>query len=288
MRDSMLRAVIASPVGLPLRMAALGFALVVALALAPNPALAAPCAGFTDVEDSSIFCGNVAWLKNRAITLGCTSATTFCPVDAVSRLAMAAFMNRLGTALTPVQLAVDAASGAIDLDANPVVCQSADFEAEGFARMAFADLRFSGTASAAVGLAAELVMSTNAGASWTALNLFASRGFVAANQWGTLTDLGFNNLDADQSARWGVRLSRGGLPGGADLIDSRCQLRVRIGPAPVNLAPVVNAGANQTITLPASASLVGTLSDDGLPNPPGTTTIAWSTVSGTGTVTFGN
>ena len=32
---------------------------------------------------------------------------------------MAAFMNRLGTALTPAQLPVDVAPGAIDLDAEP-------------------------------------------------------------------------------------------------------------------------------------------------------------------------
>lgn len=58
--------------------------------------------------------------------------------------------------------------------------------------------------------------------------------------------------------------------------------------APTNLAPVVNAGANQTITLPAAATLAGTATDDGLPNPPATLTISWSKVSGPGTVTFAN
>jgi hypothetical protein len=56
----------------------------------------------------------------------------------------------------------------------------------------------------------------------------------------------------------------------------------------VNLAPIVDAGADQTITLPDSASLDGTVNDDGLPNPPGTVTTAWSKVSGPGTVTFAN
>ncbi|MFO1302593.1 MAG: hypothetical protein U1F54_02620 [Burkholderiales bacterium] len=64
------------------------------------PAGAAPCAGFTDVDTSSPFCANVAWMKSRAITLGCT-ATLYCPNDAVSRLAMAAFLNRLGDVLLP-------------------------------------------------------------------------------------------------------------------------------------------------------------------------------------------
>ena len=56
----------------------------------------------------------------------------------------------------------------------------------------------------------------------------------------------------------------------------------------VNQAPVVNAGPDQTITLPASASLSGSATDDGLPNPPGSLTMTWSMVSGPGTVTFAN
>ena len=54
---------------------------------------------------------------------------------------------------------------------------------------------------------------------------------------------------------------------------------------PVNAPPVVDAGPNQTIALPASANLDGTVSDDGLPGPVTTT---WTKVSGSGTVTFGN
>ena len=57
---------------------------------------------------------------------------------------------------------------------------------------------------------------------------------------------------------------------------------------PINQPPVVNAGPDQTITLPAAASLSGTASDDGLPNPPATLTTTWSVVSGVGTVTFAN
>jgi hypothetical protein len=65
-------------------------------------------------------------------------------------------------------------------------------------------------------------------------------------------------------------------------------IAVTVNPAPVNKPPVVNAGPDQTITLPASASLSGTVTDDGLPNPPATVTVTWSKVSGPGTVTFAN
>jgi len=57
---------------------------------------------------------------------------------------------------------------------------------------------------------------------------------------------------------------------------------------PPNQAPVVYAGPGQSIILPATASLSGTVSDDGLPIPPGLLTFSWSKVSGPGAVTFGN
>jgi PKD repeat protein len=59
-------------------------------------------------------------------------------------------------------------------------------------------------------------------------------------------------------------------------------------PPPANTAPIVNAGPDLTVTLPANAVLDGTVTDDGLPNPPGTTSTAWSVDSGPGTVSFQN
>ncbi|PYS41722.1 MAG: hypothetical protein DMF71_10775, partial [Acidobacteria bacterium] len=54
-----------------------------------------------------------------------------------------------------------------------------------------------------------------------------------------------------------------------------------------NFAPTVNAGADQTITFPANASLNGSVSDDGLPSG-SSIAITWSKVSGPGIVTFAN
>jgi len=53
-----------------------------------------------------------------------------------------------------------------------------------------------------------------------------------------------------------------------------------------NQPPTVNAGSDQTITLPSAATLNGTASDDGQPS--GTLVTTWSEVSGPGSVTFGN
>jgi hypothetical protein len=77
-------------------------AALLSLAFAASPvALAAPCGGFTDVDDTNPahapFCDSVEWMKNRSITLGCNvPGTLYCPDLNVTRLQMAAFMYRLG------------------------------------------------------------------------------------------------------------------------------------------------------------------------------------------------
>lgn len=73
----------------------------------------------------------------------------------------------------------------------------------------------------------------------------------------------------------------------SDLTKDWAVLVQRSGGAPTNLAPTVSAGPDRSITLPATATLAGTASDDG--QPAGSTlTTTWSKVSGPGTVTFGN
>lgn len=64
---------------------------------------------------------------------------------------------------------------------------------------------------------------------------------------------------------------------------------VTVNPAlPVNQPPLVNAGPDQVIVLPAAASLAGIAGDDGLPNPPAQVAVRWFKMSGPGTVTFAN
>jgi hypothetical protein len=63
---------------------------------------------------------------------------------------------------------------------------------------------------------------------------------------------------------------------------------ITVNPAGTNTAPSVSAGPDQTISSLASAVLDGTVTDDGLPNPPGAVTTLWTKASGPGTVTFGS
>ena len=65
-------------------------------------------------------------------------------------------------------------------------------------------------------------------------------------------------------------------------------ITITVDPAPgTNLPPEVLAGPDQSITLPAGVTLDGTVTDDGLPDPPNLVT-TWTKISGSGTVTFGD
>jgi hypothetical protein len=193
---------------------------------------AAPCAGFTDVDTSSSFCPNVEWLKNRQITLGCTSATLYCPGDAVSRLAMAAFLNRLGTALTPVELTpVSAAATPVTLTSQPVVCQTADYAVTNFPRRAYINgLAHLSAPTASVDVSARVVFSLNGGGVWTAIantdqyaSLYASQ---TPGSHATLLPFGWRDLSVGETVRFGIRLSR--FDAGAGNVSAACSNFVQI------------------------------------------------------------
>jgi len=91
--------------------------------------------------------------------------------------------------------------------------------------------------------------------------------------------------------------SKGDVSAGQDLValyavtdGTRLALRIDMVLArdAVNQAPVVDAGPNRAVTLPAAATLAGTATDDGQPTPALLTT-TWSLVSGpSANVVFGN
>ena len=97
-----------------------------------------------------------------------------------------------------------------------------------------------------------------------------SGGALATGTVATVTGGGsrsLGNAPSDLTKDWAVLVKRSGGPS-------------------VNLAPTANAGPDRTITLSATASLDGTVTDDGLPS--GTLTQTWTKVSGPGTVNFAN
>jgi hypothetical protein len=203
----------------------LGF---VALALGSLNAHAAPCAGFTDVDSASTFCPNVDWLKNRQITLGCT-ATTYCPNDYVTRLQMAAFMNRLGVVFTPLVLTVQ--QSVTNPANNQVICVTTDVPVLDYRRFAnsISNVSFSlPVADTYVG--ARNVFSTNAGQTWqsfdaTNSNLDRVYNFLRIGGVASVTPLGQERAIFAGTIRFGVEVL---VPFGTAITDGWCQLRTTI------------------------------------------------------------
>lgn len=116
---------------------------------------------------------------------------------------------------------------------------------------------------------------TSTGCSWTA---------ASNDSWITINSPGSGSGNAAVSFTVADN-SASGPRTGTMTIGGHIFTVTQAGGGVTNLAPVVNAGGDQTIMLPAAAALTGTASDDGLPAPPAMTT-TWSKVSGPGTVGF--
>jgi hypothetical protein len=71
-----------------------------------------------------------------------------------------------------------------------------------------------------------------------------------------------------------------------DRVLSDAEVQVLAAVPPANMAPVVYGGTNQTVIWPAAAVMDGSVTDDGLPNPPGIVTLSWSQASGPGVASF--
>lgn len=157
-------------------------------------AAAVPCAGFSDVDDTSQFCTNVEWMKGRNITLGCAVSTgmgslpRYCPNDAVSRLAMAAFMNRLGTALEPTFHYANGTDFQTDFAATQHLCP-VTVPTAGYGRWATIDGRFSFRGLAEFRMGVKLWMSTDGGTTWQDAGTFFHGASVTSGHTATIAPL---------------------------------------------------------------------------------------------------
>ena len=119
--------------------------------------------------------------------------------------------------------------------------------------------------------------------------------YLDANQVGADPDRGGDYLACNGTIRLATRPDAGAYWMGGCLDDVRMynrplsqpEIEALMGGEPSNQAPTVNAGTDQAKTWPTNtATLDGTVSDDGLPNPPAACTYSWTKQSGAGTVTF--
>jgi hypothetical protein len=228
-------------------------------AVVASPAVfAAPCGGFTDVDDTNPahlpFCGNVEWVKNRSVTLGCASPpnppNSYCPNDPVTRLSMAAFMNRLGTALTPVFLRQRQSAmslGALNYSAAQTVCASfpvppstTGFDVTGFPRAAIITAMLNAfTPDGPFDLRAQIVYSTTNGATWLPVPTGdgLAYGSLYQNVPGTIIPFAppndislrpftFMDLNVGSSYRFAVQGLR--IAGTGAIAQTECELHVQI------------------------------------------------------------
>ena len=197
------------------------------LAFCPASALGAPCAGFSDVQDTDSFCTAVEWLKNRSITLGCASGA-YCPGDAVFRASMALFLNRLGTALTPRLESVEATLGVVDPDALPTLCPTVQIASTPYPRQALVSVAFAGQSAGDLGYAARAMVSTDNGASWSSLTNPANdiRESIVGAAWTNTATSGIYAIPASQSVRFAVGVAR--YSGASDFTQARCQVTANV------------------------------------------------------------
>jgi hypothetical protein len=185
------------------------------------------CSDFTDVLVSSTFCASVQWLKNRAVTTGCTS-TLYCPNDNVTRAQMALFMNRLGNALQPVFLHMTQSGAASVVNAGGVVCQTSDYAVTGYPRVATpGSVMIYHAAPATLQVRARLVYSLDAGTAWQDFGSFYSLAANSPGQFTTQTPAaGPRIFSPGQTVRFGIRATPVPAPGTAN--DAGCEMTVRI------------------------------------------------------------
>jgi len=183
------------------------------------------CSGFMDVDLGSAFCPSIEWLRNRAITTGCT-ATQYCPTDPVNRLQMAAFMNRLGNALEPVFRHQSQTTAQAAVNANGIVCQTDTYAIAGFPRVAsLSSVAFYHQAAGSVKVSTRLVYSLNAGASWVNFGAMATS---AANVGGSTAAQSPAAapvfVPPGKSVLFGIQTTTSA----ATLTDAGCELTVRL------------------------------------------------------------
>lgn len=183
------------------------------------------CTPFTDVDQASPFCPNVQWMKNRGVTIGCTS-TLYCSAQDTTRLQMAVFMNRLGNVLSGVPQTLLFPSVSLTGLATEVIChQASDQAAALYERHVTLDAVLMGLGSDNAEYTLEPVASVDAGANW--ISLAPPAQFSTVNgHWANVRVSGDRDVAPTEAVRYGLRLTR---TAGVGFAEARCALRLVTG-----------------------------------------------------------
>ena len=201
----------------------------------PVAALVSTCGGFDDVVAGNPFCANVAWSRNRLVTQGC-AANLYCPDAQVLRVAMAAFVSRLGDALTPDIRVQQSETGTIDPDANVVVCMTSEHATGSQRRRYHLDAVMSLLASTDTQFRAHFVWKYDNYPFWLYENIDVSPSVARAGRWTNLRKLSHVDVEEGRTVVFGIEVGRRPATGVGTISQGTCNLRVRIenrnGPAP--------------------------------------------------------
>jgi hypothetical protein len=187
---------------------------------------------FTDVPTTNPHHDDISTIARAGITLGCNPPTNdqYCPEDPVTRQQMASFLGRTLRALTPVfRHAESGISGALDFDAQPVVCQTT-VHTPTVAEHARIDswLSANSSSSGLFAFALDTVYSTNDGVTWVSLDsaAFSRAGRTVVNEWAHANQTAQLNLTAGTSYRFGLQVQR--EAGTVDATEYRCEVLAEI------------------------------------------------------------
>ena len=218
------------------------------LQLGSSDAEAFPCGGFVDSDSTrpdfvgTDFCLSIDWIKNRGVTTGC-GPNLYCPDANVTRAQMAAFLQRIGTVLSPKLTSLESDSGAINLDAGPTprVCITdnidpapvppATLPGKPYPRRAIIHSTFSGQAAGALDYRTDLQFSTDNGVSWDFVwTNFVNRDGSSGAHWVSSSQTGALDLDPNLDYKFAFLVQRQtSVPvSTADFSASRCFITVEV------------------------------------------------------------
>lgn len=262
---------------------------------------------FLDVPASNPFYAFIDRLAELGITLGCGGGN-YCPAASVTREQMAVFMIRargeFNPPIPPLQRFDDAPPSnifyafidrmavlGITLGCSaspPLYCPTPPVtrgQVAAFLIRAF-DQPINQPPTVAAGPDSIIALSEMASLSAT----ISDDGFpycsTLSSLWSKVSGPGNVTFGDSMQAATSATFSQGGtyvlrLTASDSLLSAMDEITVI-----VNQAPMVNAGVDIIMTLPNSANLAGTVSDDGLPS--NTLTVSWSSVTAPAAVIIGN
>ena len=186
---------------------------------------------FSDVPTASPHHDDVSTIARIGITGGCGPGL-YCPTQAVQRDQMVSFVARTLRALTPVYrtgTSSMAGTGALDLEASPVICQTRTFTPTVSTVVRLdAQVSLEAASSSLMGFSVNGAFSGDGGATWTAgpewFGSLSSADLVGA--WGHATSSLLILPATGQPVRFGVQVGRHG--GTTDASNGRCRVTAQI------------------------------------------------------------